>query len=295
VDDGRHGDRPPHEAPPPNGSGAQPLRGIGADTWPAPTPAAAAALARLYDLDLADDPGDLDLYLALAARAGGPILELAVGTGRLAVPLARAGHAVTGIDRDAAMLARARDRAAAAGPDIAGRLRLELGDACQIRLRDAGSYRLAFVALNSLLLFGDRDAQAAAVATLAAHLEPGGIAAVDVWLPDTDDLGRYDGRIVLEYPRVDPETNYLVTKAASAVHDAATGTVRLMAIYEEGPQGQPAARWLRQDQLRLVSADDLRDFARAAGLTVELLAGGYDLAPLAPGAERAVLIAVKPG
>ena len=42
-------------------------------------PTAAAALARLYDLDLDDDPGDLDLYLALAARAGGPILELAAG------------------------------------------------------------------------------------------------------------------------------------------------------------------------------------------------------------------------
>ena len=43
--------------------------------------APAAALARLYDLDLADDPGDLDLYLALAARAGGPVLELMVGSG----------------------------------------------------------------------------------------------------------------------------------------------------------------------------------------------------------------------
>ena len=61
-----------------------------------PDPATAAALARLYDLDLLDDPGDLDLYLALAARADGPILELAAGTGRLAVPLALAGHTVYG-------------------------------------------------------------------------------------------------------------------------------------------------------------------------------------------------------
>ena len=57
-----------------------------------PDPATAAALARLYDLDLVEDPGDLDLYLALADRADGPILELAAGTGRLAVPLA-AGRA----------------------------------------------------------------------------------------------------------------------------------------------------------------------------------------------------------
>ena len=70
-------------------------------------PATADALARLYDLDLVDDPGDLDLYLALAERTGGPILELAVGTGRLAVPLAAAGDRVTGVDLDPAMLARA--------------------------------------------------------------------------------------------------------------------------------------------------------------------------------------------
>ncbi len=57
-------------------------------------------LARYYDLDLQDDPGDLDLYLAMAERTGGPVLELAAGSGRLAVPLARAGYAVTAVDND---------------------------------------------------------------------------------------------------------------------------------------------------------------------------------------------------
>ena len=71
-------------------------------------------LARLYDLDLLEDPGDLDLYVALARRTGGPILELGVGTGRVAVPLAEAGYEVTGVDIDPAMLARARDRASQA-------------------------------------------------------------------------------------------------------------------------------------------------------------------------------------
>ena len=73
-------------------------------------PDRATRLAAFYDLDLRDDPGDLDLYLALADREGGPVLELGVGTGRLAVPLAAAGHAVTGVDDDAAMLARAAAR-----------------------------------------------------------------------------------------------------------------------------------------------------------------------------------------
>jgi 2-polyprenyl-3-methyl-5-hydroxy-6-metoxy-1,4-benzoquinol methylase len=76
---------------------------------------AGAALARLYDLDLSDEPGDLDLWLALAARTGGPILELMAGSGRIAVPLAAAGYEVTAVDLDPAMLARAAAAAAVAG------------------------------------------------------------------------------------------------------------------------------------------------------------------------------------
>ncbi|MHB8673670.1 MAG: class I SAM-dependent methyltransferase [Candidatus Limnocylindrales bacterium] len=261
------------------------------------TPEERAALARLYDLDLLDAPGDLDLYRALAVRTGGPILELAVGTGRLAIPLASDGHAVSGVDLDAAMLERARRRPvpdAAASSRSSGPVRLIEGDARTIRLPDAGSYHLAFMALNSLLLMGDRHAQADVVATLAAHLAPGGLAVVDVWVPDADDLARFDGRIVLEYPRRDPESRRFVTKAASAIHDAATGTVRLTTIYEEGDPGVPAVRWIREDRLRLVSADELAGFAEAAGLTVETIGGSYDLEPLAGGADRAILVAVKP-
>ncbi|HKF85457.1 MAG TPA: class I SAM-dependent methyltransferase, partial [Candidatus Limnocylindrales bacterium] len=140
------------------------------------TETAAAALARLYDLDLSDDPGDLDLYLALAGQTGGPILELAVGSGRLAVPLATAGHDVTGVDVDRAMLDRARAAAAAAGPATDARLTLLTGDARDVQLPGAGSFNLAFVPLNSLFIMGTRADQAAAVATLAAHLAPGGLA-----------------------------------------------------------------------------------------------------------------------
>ena len=261
---------------------------------PAPTPAEADALARLYDLDLVEDPGDLDLYLALAARTGGPILELAAGTGRLAVPLAQQGYAVTGVDIEPAMLARARARAADARGGAIADLRLEAGDARSVRLPDAGRYRLAFVALNSLFLMGGREDQQAVVATLAARLAPGGLAVVDVWLPDADDLGRYDGRVMLEYPRRDPTTGRHVVKIGSAIHDAATSTVQLTTIYEEGDPGQPALRWIRRDVMRLVGADELRAFATSAGMSVESVAGGYDLEPFGPGAERAILIAVRP-
>ncbi|MFN8630269.1 MAG: methyltransferase domain-containing protein [Chloroflexota bacterium] len=255
---------------------------------------AADALARLYDLDLQSDPGDLDLYLALAARAGGPILELAVGSGRIAVPLALDGYDVTGVDLDPAMLARARAAADAAGKATAKRLHLVQGDARTVRLEDAGEYQLASIPLNSIFLMGTRADQAAAVKTLAAHLAPGGLAVLDVWLPDADDLARYDGRLILEWVRDDPETGHTVTKSGAAEYDAATGVVRLTTIFESGLPGEAPARWVRTDRLRLVGPDELAAVAEAAGLEVEELAGDYDLEPLGPGAERAVLVARKP-
>jgi SAM-dependent methyltransferase len=257
-----------------------------------PDPATAAALARLYDHDLVDDPGDLDLYLALAARGGGRVLELGVGSGRLAVPLAAAGYRVTGVDRDAAMLARARARAAAAG--VTGSIELVEADIVGLTLPGGAAFDLAFIALNSLMLLGSRDAQAAAVRALVSHVVPGGLCVVDVWIPDADDLARYDGRVILEWPRTDPESGHLVTKAGSAQYDAATATVTLTSIFEESGQGAPAVRWVRQDRMRLVSADELADWAGAAGSRVETLAGDYDLAPFGPGSERAILVAVKP-
>jgi SAM-dependent methyltransferase len=255
-------------------------------------PTTAAALARLYDLDLTEDPGDLDLYLALADRVGGPVLELAAGTGRLAVPLAAAGNVVTAVDLDPAMLERARLAADAAGVPAAN-LELVEADLRSLSLPGAGDYRLAFIGLNSILLLADRADQRRALQVLADHLAPGGLAVVDVWLPDAEDLARFDGRVILEWPRADPVTGATVTKAGSAQYDAATGTIVLTAIYEEGAQGEPARRWVRRDRLRLLGAHDLAGFAEDAGLRVEVLAGSYDLEPLGPGAERAILVAER--
>jgi SAM-dependent methyltransferase len=255
--------------------------------------AEAEALARLYDVDMLEDPGDLDLYLALAARAGGPILELGVGTGRVAVPLAAAGHAVTGVDVDPTMLARAARRADRPGSGVDGRLVLEEADMCGLRLRQC-EFAMTFVALNSLLLLASRDAQREVLRTMADHLAPGGLAVIDAWQPDADDLGRFDGRLVLEYVRVDPESGRRVVKTGSATHDPPAQAVTLTGIYDEGDPGSSPVRWLRTDRLRLTSADELRGFASDAGLEIEVIAGGYDLEPLGPASERAVMVAIKP-
>ena len=255
----------------------------------------AAALARLYDLDLTEDPGDIDLYLALASRTGGPILEIASGSGRVALPLAQAGYEVTAVDIDPTMLARADGLAREAGPDVQARLACVEADLVGLKLADAARFRLAILALNSILLLDTRDMQQAALETMARHLDPGGLAVVDVWLPSADELSRYDGRIGLEYVRHDPETGLLVTKTAAAEHEPATGHIRLTAIYEEGEQGGAPRRWVREDRLRLLNSDELRAMAESAGLDVEVVAGDYDLNPVCPHDERAILVARRRG
>jgi SAM-dependent methyltransferase len=252
-----------------------------------PVESEADALARLYDLDLAEDPGDdLDLYLALAERTGGPILELAAGTGRIVRPLAAAGYKVTALDLDPAMLGRL---AAWAPTNVTP----VLADLTSWRLPRA-DYRLAILGLNSLFLMAERHLQQAALAGLFAALVPGGLAVVDVWLPDSADLARYDQRLLIDYIRTDPASGSTVTKTVSALHDAATATVLLTSIYDEGRPGTPVVRWIRRDVLRLVGSGELVEMARAAGFEIDVLAGDYGLEPLGPGAQRAILVARRP-
>jgi SAM-dependent methyltransferase len=263
--------------------------------------AAAAALARLYDVDMLEDPGDLDLYLALAARTDGPVLELAAGTGRVTVPLVLAGYDVTAVDLDPAMLSRIPRRLAGmverAEGEVPGSGRLEPIEADLVGLELPGErrFRLALLALNSILLLDSRQAQRAAFATMARHVVPGGVTVVDAWLPSADELARYDGRLGLEYVRTDPETGLTVSKKTSAQYEPTQDVVELTAIYEEGEQGGPARRWLRSDVLRLIRPDDLCEMAEAAGLVIEALAGSYDLRPLVNHDERVILVARRRG
>jgi SAM-dependent methyltransferase len=260
-------------------------------------PSAADLLARYYDLDLEDDPGDLDLYLALAARTGGPILELAVGSGRLAVPLAAAGYPVTGVALDPAVLRRASDAWGRRGGSRRGRQRragsLELLEADLLTLDLPQRFGLAFIALNGLFQVGPAEQQRAALASLARHLRPGGVAVVDVELPDANELASWDGRVVLDWIREDPEApGWDVVRMSSARHDAVTASTLLSVIYDTtDPQGN-VRRVSRSDRLHLVSVHQLTESARAAGLEVELLAGDHQATPLGPFSPRVVLIAV---
>jgi SAM-dependent methyltransferase len=275
--------------------------------------AAAAALARYYDLDLEDDPGDLDLYVAMAARSEGSILELGAGSGRIAVPLATLGHDVTAVDLDPEMLARAaarwesekaaealpRDRGRGSGSagarhpakarHRAGAMHLVEADMTSLRLERR--FDLVIIALNTLLLLGDAARQLAALRTVAAHLAADGRAVIDIWLPGPDDLALYDGRLLLEWQRLDAETGETVAKLATARYDSASAMVSLTQFFDAWtePSGR-ITRTARTDRLRLVPVAELRLLAEAAGLFVELVAGDYLLTPIGPWDERSIMV-----
>ena len=121
------------------------------------------------------------------------------------------------------------------------------------------------IALNSLMVLPTRGAQRAAFQTLATHLAPGGVAVVDTWIPDADELGRFDGRLSLEWTRLDPATGTTVTKTVAARHQASSATVALTTIFEQGTQGR-RARWVREDCSASSRPTNSRRLPRRLGL-----------------------------
>ncbi len=129
----------------------------------------AQRLARYYDLDFLDIDYDAELYQQLASGAGGPVLELGTGSGRLAVPLALAGHEVVGLDDDPAMLSRAQAR----WDDVRGEMeadRFEAVAADFTTYRSAPRFGLALIAVNTFLLAEDDHARLSILITMREQL-----------------------------------------------------------------------------------------------------------------------------
>jgi SAM-dependent methyltransferase len=251
----------------------------------------ARRLARYYDLDFLDIAYDAELYQQLAQEAGGPVLELGVGSGRLAIPLALAGHQVVGIDDDPAMLERAMQTWDSVREGIP-RERFAVREGDFTRYRSEERFGLALIAVNTFLLARDDEVRLAVLETLRAHLGPGGIAAVEVGTPDQAELASYDRRLQHEWLRLDPETGDEVSKRISAYHDPDAGTLELTQIYEwTPPHGGALSRATRVDLLHLVSAEQLGALARSAGFTDVDLRGDHLLTPYGAGSHRVILVA----
>jgi len=146
------------------------------------------AFADRYDAWAATMTADIPFYVQLAQNADGPIVELAVGNGRVAIPVAQeTGKRVTGIDASPAMLRQARTNAAAAGVDL---------ELCEADMRDftveqpAALIYCPFRALLHLSTWSDRRRTFERV---AASLQPTGVFAWNAFAFDHRLAVRYDG------------------------------------------------------------------------------------------------------
>jgi SAM-dependent methyltransferase len=131
---------------------------------------------------------DVAYYTRLAARRGGPVLEIGIGNGRIALPLARHGHAVTGVDQSAAMLASLRARLRAEPPEVRARITVRKGDMRRVRLRRR--FPLVLCTFNTALHLYSREDFEAFFARVREHLAPGGLFVMDLSVPMPEDLAR---------------------------------------------------------------------------------------------------------
>lgn len=134
-------------------------------------------IASIYD-EWHPVAGDAEQVAEVLARlaGNGSSLELAIGTGRIAIPLSARGVSVRGIDASAAMIAKLRERPG--GPNIP----VELGDFADVGVN--GRFRLIFVVFNTFFLLLTQEEQVRCFRNVAAHLEPGGVFVIEAFVPD---------------------------------------------------------------------------------------------------------------
>ncbi|HEX6276014.1 MAG TPA: class I SAM-dependent methyltransferase [Polyangiaceae bacterium] len=145
--------------------------------------------APIYEEWASDMTDDVEFYVGLAAEAGGPIVELAVGTGRISIPIAqRTGRPVIGIDSSSAMLSLARENAAEANVAID----LREGDMRDLDLVEASDLVICpYRALLHLPTWSDRRR---VFERVARALRPGGRFAWNAFVFDHHYAARYDGK-----------------------------------------------------------------------------------------------------
>lgn len=146
-------------------------------------PDAYEILAEHYDAAYAakKDLVDVPFYVELARRAGGPVLEIACGTGRVLLNIARAGIAIHGVDNSPAMLGVLAEKLERELSQVRERVTLHDGDMRNFRL--GKKYPLIIIPFRPMQHMHTVEDQVAALATAAAHLEDDGRLAFDVFYP----------------------------------------------------------------------------------------------------------------
>jgi SAM-dependent methyltransferase len=234
--------------------------------------------ADVYDdwyAGVSDAGATVEVVAALAA--GGPVLELGVGTGRLAVPLAARGLEVHGVDASPAMVERLRAKPGGEAVHVV------LADFAEVGVEVPGGFAVAFVAFNTLFNLTTAEAQRRCFANVARRLREGGSFLVEAFVPDPDAAPSGKGLTTSSIG-----TDRVVLQATSADAEAQTITGSNITITEAGIRLRP---W----HIRWATPDQLDEMAVAAGLEPAERWSGWDRSPAGPDDVRHVSVYRRSG
>ena len=233
-------------------------------------------VAARYDESVADmsGPDVVDPAVGfLAELAGdGPALELGVGTGRIALPLAGRGVPVHGIDLSRAMVARLRDKP---GGDAIG---VTIGDFATTVV--PGRFPLAYLVFNTIMNLTAQDAQVACFRNAAAHLQPGGCFVVEVMVPELRKLPARQNAVPFQ---VSPG------RWAFDLYDTATQAMSSNYVEVSGGRGE-----YRSIPFRYVWPAELDLMAQLAGLRLRERWEGWTREPFTSDSGQHVSVWEKP-
>ena len=229
------------------------------------------AFADVYD-DWYADVSDVAATVARVAELAGDgrVLELGIGSGRIALPLSRAGVEVWGVDASTAMVERLRDKPGGAAIPVAIGDMAALDDALGA-LPDGASARFAVVlaAFNTFVNLTTRDAQLRCLRASAGRLAPGGCVVVEAFVPDeSGPASAVEARTVA--------VDRVVLSVSRRASDDRTVDGQHVEITEHGIRLRP---W----RIRSVTPDELDELAVEAGLTLSERWSAWDATPFAAG------------
>lgn len=245
--------------------------------------------ADLYDVTTTGvSERDLPFYTALAGDAGGPVLELGCGTGRVLEPCVAAAGGGVGVDSSPAMLERARRRLDAAG--LSDRVELRLGDVRTVRLDRR--FPLVTIPFRSLFHLPGEDDCLAALATVREHLGPGGRFAGDVFVPDPELMASRQDHHGFAGEVRHPDTGQRVALWEHHSFDAVAQVAHKRRVTEVlDDDGLVLERRHRLLDVYFRYPNEVLRLLAAAGFTVEQVFGGFDGRPLDSAAEDLIWIA----
>ncbi len=214
-----------------------------------------------HDLECGVYDADLALWRMLAQEAGGPILDVGAGTGRVTLDLARRGHAVVAFDADPVLLDALADR----GADLP--VEVVAGDARELDLPDR-SFPLIIVPMQTIQLFGGSRARLRFLERAARHLEPGGtlaLAIADARESVGGDVGVAATWERLPLPDITEIDGVVYSSRPVMLHDAGhcVGIERVREVIDEAGGREEETDIVYLDD---VTAQRIEDEARAVGL-----------------------------